>query len=445
MSSNTAHRDDILLAITGPLLIDGAGSAPIPRSTVLIGRDGQILAAGPSNDITAPGGVPNIDASGMTLLPGLIDAHVHLAWDKTLYSDRSAEDYQVRLRTRNPGRELVRASYHAQLALAAGVTTVRDCGSDDFSVLALRDAIKAGEFAGPRILASGRPITTTAGHLYSGWGVDSADEVRKAVRFLASRRVDFIKLVASGGTTTPGTDVARAQYTLAEIRAAVQDAHRLGLQVAVHAISTDSIRLAAEAGVDTIEHCSWIGADARTAKTDEAAVDWMVKNSVRVDHAIIPRPSMFPDETGKSPSAGEKWMLNLLNVRWPFLHHMREQGVCVSLATDACFGTWPGTPYWPGFQDLARACEVIVRNAGFSPMEAIGMVTREAARALRLDLEIGTVERGKRADLLLLARNPLEDIRALREVEVVLQNGRVAARSGQVLLPGSQPSERKKP
>ena len=240
-----------------------SGPTPISSGTVLIGSDGRIVAAGSSLELAVPSGVPTLDASGMTLLPGLIDAHVHLAWDKTLYNIYSAEDYQARLRARNPERQLVRAGHHAQLALAAGVTTVRDCGADDFAVLALRDAINSGEFVGPRILASGRPITTTAGHIYSGWGVDSADEVRKAVRFLAGQRVDFIKLVASGGTTTPGTNITRAQYTLEEIRVAVQEAHRLGLQLAAHAISTDSIRLAAEAGVDTIEHCSWIGSDGK--------------------------------------------------------------------------------------------------------------------------------------------------------------------------------------
>jgi imidazolonepropionase-like amidohydrolase len=214
MSSNAANPEKILLAIVGPQVIDAVGPHPISSGTVLVGSDGRIVAAGSSLELAVPSGVPTLHASGMTLLPGLIDAHVHLGWDKTLYSIYSVEDYQAWRRARNPERQLVRAGHHAQLALAAGVTTVRDCGADDFSVLALREAINAGEFVGPRILASGRPITTTAGHIYSGWGVDSADEVRKAVRFLAGQRVDFIKLVASGGTTTPGTNITTAQYTL---------------------------------------------------------------------------------------------------------------------------------------------------------------------------------------------------------------------------------------
>jgi imidazolonepropionase-like amidohydrolase len=381
----------------------------------------------------------------MTLLPGLIDGHVHLALDKTLYTAFSSEDYQTRLRARNPERELVRAGHHAQQALAAGVTTVRDCGADSFIIPALRDAINAGEFVGPRILASGRPITTTAGHTYSGWGVDGADEMRKAVRFLASQRVDFIKCIVSGGTTTPGTNITRAQYTLDEVRVAVQEAHRLGLQVAAHAISTDSIRLAAEAGVDTIEHCSWIGSDPRTTVTDETAVDWMVKNGVRVDHAIIPRPYLFPEEGGGPPSAEELWWLSMLKVRWPFLHHMRERGVPVFLGTDAAFGPWPGTGLWPGFEEMARAVEIMVQRAGFTPMGAISMATRETARALRLDGQIGTVEQGKRADVILVARDPLKDIRALREVEMVFRDGRLVAQRGQIVLPGSKAIGRNNP
>ncbi|MBZ5563207.1 MAG: amidohydrolase family protein [Acidobacteriia bacterium] len=437
MSSKAACPDKGPLAIVGSQLIDGVRSTPVPSGVVLIGSEGRVVATGPFDEVTIPEGVPRLDASGMTLLPGLIDAHVHLAYDKTIYSVCSTEDYQARLRARNAERELVQAAHHAQLALAAGVTTVRDCGANDFSILALRDAINAGEFIGPRILASGRPITTTAGHGYSGWGVEGVDEVRKAVRFLAGQRVDFIKFMASGGTTTPRTNITRSQYRLEEVQVAVQEAHRLGLQVAAHAISTDSIRFAAEAGVDTIEHGSWIGSDPRTTVTDETAVDWIVKNGVHVDHAIIPRPYQFPGEGGGPPSAEEEWWLSMLKVRWPFLHHMRERGVSVFLGTDACFGPWPGTAFWPRFQDLARAIEIIVQQAGFAPMQAISMVTSEVARALRLDREIGTIEPGKRADLILVAQDPLKEIRALREVEMVFRDGRLVARKGQVVLAGS--------
>ncbi len=437
MSAKTASPEKIQLAIVGPQVIDGVHSAPVPSGVVLIGSEGRIADVGPFSEVTVPEGTPRLDASGMTLLPGLIDAHVHLAYDKTIYSICSAEDYQARLRARNAERDLVRAAHHAQLALAAGVTTVRDCGANDFSVLALRDAINSGEFIGPRILASGRPITTTAGHGYSGWGVEGVDEVRKAVRFLAGQRVDFIKFMVSGGTTTPRTNITRSQYRLEEVHVAVEEAHRLGLQVAAHAISTDSICLAAEGGVDTIEHSSWIGSDYRTTVTNEAAVDWMVKNEVHVDHAIIPRPYQFPGEGGGPPSAEGEWWLSMLKVRWPFLHHMRERGVSVFLGTDACFGPWPGTAFWPRSQDLARAIEIIVDQAGFAPMEAISMVTSEAARALRLDREIGTIEPGKRADLILVARDPLKKIQALREVAMVFRDGRLVARKGQVVLAGS--------
>jgi imidazolonepropionase-like amidohydrolase len=429
---------DIRLAITEAQLITAGDTAPIPGATVLIGADGRIKAAGPREAVPLPADAPRVRADGMTLLPGLIDGHVHITWDKTLYTAYSSKDYGTRLLLRDPERQLVRAAQYAQMALVAGVTTLRDCGADDFTVLALRDAIASGQFVGPRILACGRPITTTAGHIYSDWGVDSAEEIRKAVRSLAGRGVDFIKLIVSGGTTTPGTNITRSQYTLDEVRAAVEDAHRLGLQVASHAISTDSIRLAAQAGVDTVEHCSWIGPDPRTTTTDPVAVEAMVRNGVRVDHAIIPRPYLFPDESPGSRTAEEEWWFNMLKVRWPFLHYMRTQGVTVFLGTDAAFGLWPGTDCWPGFQEMARAVEILVRWADFTPMDAILAATREAARSLRLDQEIGTVAAGKRADLILLAADPLQDIRALRRPEMVFRDGQLVARRGQLVLPGAQ-------
>jgi imidazolonepropionase-like amidohydrolase len=429
---------DIRLAITGAQLITASGPTPVSPGTILIGADGRIAAVGPSQAVPVPADAPTLSANGMTLLPGLIDGHVHITWDKSLYTAYSSKDYRTRLLLRDPERQLVRAAQYAQLALAGGVTTLRDCGADDFTVLALRDAIAAGQLLGPRILACGRPVTTTAGHIYSDWGVDTADEVRKAVRSLAGRGVDFVKLIVSGGTTTPGTNITHSQYTLEEVRAAVQDAHRLGLQVVAHAISTDSIRLSAEAGIDTIEHCSWIGADPRTTVTDTTAVEWMVRNDVRVDHAIIPRPYLFPDESGAGRTAEDEWWLSMLRVRWPFLHYMRAQGVTVFVGTDAAFGPWPGTECWPGFQEMARAIEILVRWAEFTPMDAILAATREAARALRLDSEVGTVAAGKRADLILLAANPLQDIRALRRPEMVFRDGKLVARRGQLVLPGAQ-------
>ena len=422
------------LAIVGARIIDGLAEKPLPPGVVLIDDEGRIAAVGQGENLAIPEGTPRLDATGMTLMPGLIDGHQHVTWDKGLYSAKSVSQFARAHAQQDSERQLVRAGHYVQMALAAGVTTLRDCAADDFSVLALRDMIDAGSFVGPRILACGRAITTTAGHTYTDWGVDTADGMKKAVRWLASHGVDFIKILVSGGTTTPGTNITRSQYTREELRAAVDDAHRLGLAVACHAISTDSIRLCAETGVDTIEHCSWIGPDAKTAVTDKQAVAMMVKNGVRVDHAIIPRPYLVPQEHPGEIGAETRWWLDMLRVRWPFLHYMRQQGVTVFLGTDAAYGPWPGTDLWPGFQDFARAIEIMVSWADFTPMAAIRMATSEAAKALRLDREIGSITPGKRADLILLEKDPLADIRALRDVAMVLRDGAVVANRGQIIL-----------
>ena len=164
----------------------------------------------------------------------------------------------------------------------------------------------------------------------------------------------------------------------------------------------------------------------------------MVRNGVRVDHAIIPRPYLFPDEVDQPLTAEEQWWLDMLKVRWPFLHVMREKGVTVFLGTDAAFGPWAGTRLWPGFEDMARAIEIIVRWGGFTPLEAIKMATSESARALELDQDIGTVEVGKRADLALLDGDPLTDIRALRHIALVLRDGALVADRGRIVLAGSR-------
>ena len=423
------------LAIIGAQLIDGMSDRAQSHSAILVGHDGCIAAAGPTQDVPVPDGVPVLDANEMTLMPGFIDGHQHVLWDKTLYSPRSVGESGPSFDAR---RQLVRAGHFVQMALAAGVTTLRDCGADDYSALALRDAVNSGCFVGPRVLACGRVITTTAGHLYTDWGVGGVEEMRKAVRELASHGVDLVKIMVSGGTTSPGTNISRSQYTLEELQAAVDDAHRLGLPVAGHAISTDSIRLTAQAGFDTIEHCSWITDIANTFATDDFAVRHMVENDCCVDHAIIPRPYLFPDEVGQGMSAEDQWWLDMLKVRWDFLHVMRQRGVTIFLGTDAAYGQWPGTDLWPGFQDLARAIEIMVRWAKFTPMDTLKMITSEAARALALDDEIGTIERGKRADLVLLTGDPLEDIRALRKVDMVFKGGCLVAKQGQIVLSGAR-------
>ena len=189
---------------------------------------------------------------GCTAIPGLIDSHVHLS----LSPDVAAADVARDVATTPDDQLLLRAERNARLALLAGVTTLRDCGGPNNIPLVLRDAIRAGVVRGPRLLVSGRPITTTGGHChFMGERANSEDEMRRATRSLCRDGVDFIKVMATGGMLTPGSNPAAAQYSVPELKACVEEAHRLGRRVAAHVLCSEGVQFSVAAGIDTIEHC----------------------------------------------------------------------------------------------------------------------------------------------------------------------------------------------
>src|SRR5438477_1657560 len=233
-------------------LIDGTG-ADVQRERALYIQDGQIQG------ITAAGDVPTdaevIDLSRLTVLPGLIDCHVHLAFSGSPapLQDLLAEDDQ---------QLLLRGVASARVALGTGITTVRDLGGRGGVTFRLRDAIQSKLIAGPRVLAAGSPITITGGHCnFLGLEADGEAEVRVAARRQLKAGANCLKIMATGGYMTPGTNKNRAQYSVQEIAAAVDEAARAHVTVAAHGLGTDGIRNAVQAGVNTIEHCNWLGAD----------------------------------------------------------------------------------------------------------------------------------------------------------------------------------------
>jgi imidazolonepropionase-like amidohydrolase len=405
------------LHIHAARLITGRGNEVIEDAAVRV-EGGRIAAAGPASEVPAPPeGAPDVDVvtyAGGTILPGLVDAHVHLTF-------RRGETTTQHMARVSDEQALLRGVQAARQILAAGVTTVRDCAARGGLAQALRDGVRDGLIDGPRILASGPPVTTTTGHLWAlGYESDTADECRRAVRRLVKEGVDLIKVCATGGGMTPGSNTGRAQYTTEQLRAVVDDAHRLGRHVAAHVHATEGIARAVEAGVDTLEHVSWSAEDGRRTAFDERVARQMAAQGTFANIA-----SSAPRElAGKGAAAPGEFRAETMGAgparaRWEYARRMIQLGVQVCFSTDAIYG-W----YEQG-HDLAYLAQVLVEHGGFAPLDVIGMITAVPARAIGLGDRVGTVEPGKLADLLVVQDNPVQDIRALHAVQAVYQDGAV--------------------
>lgn len=407
------------------LLIVGNGSLPV-RDQVLVIEHGRVqaiesLREGYASKETS---ARVIDAAEKTVMPGLIDSHVHLA---LMYPGPQETPVQAAQKETSQTL-LLTAARNAQLALAAGITTVRDCGIDNKVILPLRDAIRRGVFLGPDIIASGSPITTTRGHCWPfSIEADNAQELRKAVRKQVKAGVDFIKVMVTGGRDTPGTDPHVSQYSTEELRVVVEEARRHGKKVAAHAIGTPGIRNAVEAGVDMIEHCVWLGEKEGTFEYDNRVVSMMVEKGTYVNHATAPRRFFF-DKREKELDESEMEFMRCIRFRQEALKKLRDVGVKILFSTDAIFGRWPT------FEEFARAAELMVTMVGLSPLEVITIATGVAAEAIGLGEDRGTIEVGKLADLIILPSDPTQDIRVLRHVDTVIKRGRILAQCGKVVV-----------
>lgn len=349
-----------------------------------------------------------IDLGRLTVLPGLIDAHVHLELDPgwTTGSPPVPETTEKRS---------LRTASNAQIALAAGITTVRDLGSLDRGVLSLRDSIRDGALVGPRIVASGQPITTTGGHT-DGWlGIpaDSTDQVRSVVRRLGGLGVDLLKVMVTGGTMSPQSKPGISQYTLDHLRVLVEEADRLGVTVAAHALGTEGIAIAAAAGVTSIEHCSWFGREGGIAFDEEIARE-IVRRDIFVD------PTAGPLVPARRAALVERpqWMASK--------RRQFELGTRMIAGTDAGI---PGAAH----DSLIENLEVLTTHIGMRPLEAIKAATSESAASMRLDSEIGSLKPGRWADLIAVEGDPATDITALRRARLVVKAGVIAAVDGQIM------------
>jgi imidazolonepropionase-like amidohydrolase len=384
-------------------LVDGTGSA-LARDQVVIVVEGRIQDIVPASELAEPAGAEVIDLEGCTLIPALINAHVHLVMpgDNSPFEPIQLES-DVAL--------ALRAAHNAAVSLKAGAGTVRDCGGRGATVLELADALSRGMLPGARVISCGWPLTITGGHgRYFGGEADGEQQLRQMIRRLVSQGASFIKVLASGGGT-PGSLSQYPSFTLEEMQAIVDAAHALGLPVAAHCIATESISLAVQAGVDTIEHGSFLEADG-SRRFNARVAEQLAESQIPVVTTMQVARDMH--DLGGDNVDVARWTRMLTEDR-EIKAKLHELGVPLIAGTDA---GWRATR----FDTLWKELEELV-GIGMSPVEAIHAATGAAAQALNIDDRLGTIQKGRIADLIAIEGEPTSDIRCLEKVRAIFQAG----------------------
>lgn len=386
-----------------------------PLTSFLDVREGRLEALGPlAVAPTRPADFPVREAPDRVIVPGLIDAHVHLELDPALKTPR--EQLAV------PAERRVRAmTERAARMLVAGITTARDCGGGAHREHGLRDRIDAGEAVGPRLLCCGQPITTPGGHC-DFWGgvVESRPDIARVVERQVEAGSDWIKVMATGGVFTSGSRARDAQFDRPTLAAIVEAAASGGRPVAAHCHGTEGIAHAVHAGVRTIEHASFAGPDGFGTSLDEALMREMSERSLWISPTVnVGWGRRIEDDRGE-PTDFFRRMSGLLTKQ-------RDHGLRFIASTDAGI---PGVQH----SDLVAGLLAFQRFAGLRPVDVLRAATEEAATALGIGDETGRLAVGLSADFLVLDRNPLDDLTALVDPEVVVFRGRWLDRSARAAL-----------
>jgi imidazolonepropionase-like amidohydrolase len=362
---------------------------------VVLVEDG-VLADLPPEDGPAPVDVE--DLGNVTVLPGLVDGHVHLAFD-------ASADVVTPLVRDGDDVLLQRMAENARAALAVGVTTVRDLGDRRFLSLDLRERLRSDPSSVPELLVAGPPLTRTRGHCwFLGGEADTADQLRTAVLERAERGCDVVKIMATGGALTPGFGPHESQYDAGQLAAVVAAAHEAGLPVAAHAHGPDGIRDSVAAGVDSVEHCSWFTADG-------VAVDWTVAR--RMADAGIVLGATLGQRPGATPLPA---VAARLETYFATVVELIGRGVTVVCGTDA--GVSPAKPH-----DVLPHGLITLVDRGVAFDEALATATTQAAAACGVGRRKGRLASGYDADLLVVRGDPRTDPAALLDVERVYRAG----------------------
>src|SRR5215208_1759470 len=413
-----ARADTVVLRAAR--LIDGTGAAPVQNGVVVVAGD-RIIAVGAAGAVRAPQGARTIDLGDATLLPGFIDAHTHIIGRPL--ADPQSDEATVK---EYPGFAAIVGVENARRTLMAGFTSVRVVGSPNFDDMALRRAVDEGYAIGPRMENAGHSFGITGGHCdengfrpgledadYRTGAADGPDEVRKAVRYQVKYGADVIKICATGGVLSEGDAVGATQYTLDEMRAAVDEAKKLERKVAAHAHGTEGIKLAVQAGVASIEHGSFL---------DEEAARMMAQRGTFLV------PTLMAGETVENAAKSgrltglraEKGLAAARAMR-NGIRTAAKNNVPIALGTDAGVG-----PHGAN----ARELRLLVEWGGITPMQALVAGTSSGARLLGWQDRVGTLAAGKLADVVAVPGDPLRDITATERVVFVMKGGVVYKQPG---------------
>ena len=408
--------------LTHATVLDGTEQMePQPNMTVVVDDGGRIDHVGPAATTVGPMGAREVDLGGAYLMPGLINAHVHLCGSGKPMSAGGAGDLIDKVVGNPVGmwalRRMIRG--HAQAQLASGVTTVRSVGDPGFADVDVRDAIDAGKFPGPRLLTSGVGVTVPGGH---GAGLfahiaKTPEEAREIVRACFARKCDLVKLFITGGVFDAEVEgepgVLRMSPEVA--RAAVDEAHKLGMPAAAHIESAEGVRVGLEAGVDTIEH---------GAELDEGLIALFKENGVGRASSLtctvspaLPFVELPPDKTKSTE-------VQKANGRIVYEGIVRAAQQALAAGIPVGLGTDSSCPYITHY-DMWREVVYFERLVGASRQMALHTATLGNARILGLGEETGSIAEGKSADLIVTKANPLENLEALRDVKLVMARGRL--------------------
>jgi imidazolonepropionase-like amidohydrolase len=392
------------LVRTGHLLDVKTGAEPATQTIIVTGD--RITAIAPTASTPKQSGDTEIDLTKYTVMPGLIDVHTHLTM-----APNFDPYYEL---TMTPAKEAIIGVENAKVTLEAGFTTVRNVGANDYTDVALRDEINAGHIPGPHMQASGPALGITGGHMdenllpfeyhVHGQGVaDGIPAVQHQVRENIKYGADLIKIGATGGVLSKGDDPQASQYTLEEMQAIVADAHRLGRKVAAHAHGGQGILWASEAGVDSIEHGSYL---------NDEGIAMMKKHGTY----FVPTAYLIDwmQENGKLPPIYQQKMKDVSAVEKQNAIKAIKAGVKVALGTDAAV-------YPHGLN--AHEIDVYVNQFGMSPLQGIQTGTINAADLMGWTDRVGTIEPGKWADIIAIDGDPLKDVKLLQHVNFVMKAG----------------------